>query len=90
MEALWKITLFGALRAEQGGQAITRFRTRKTAALLAYLAFHPTRPLSRDELVEQFWPDDEPDATHPTGPAGANEARAARPAPGAGATVPHP
>jgi predicted ATPase/DNA-binding SARP family transcriptional activator/class 3 adenylate cyclase len=50
------------VRAEQDGRLITRFRTRKTAALLAYLALHPTRIHSREELVERFWPDDDLDA----------------------------
>ena len=34
---VWRVTLLGALRAEQGRISIDRFRTRKTASLFAYL-----------------------------------------------------
>ena len=46
MSAFWRIELFGELRARCGDQVTTRFATRKTAALLAYLAFyrHQTHP----------------------------------------------
>jgi DNA-binding SARP family transcriptional activator len=37
--------------------AVTRFRTQKTASLLAYLAYHRDRAHPREELVEQFWPE---------------------------------
>ncbi len=40
MDAPWRITLFGGLRVEQGDRVITRFRTQKAGALLAYLAYH--------------------------------------------------
>jgi DNA-binding SARP family transcriptional activator len=46
----------------QGGRTVTRFRTQKTAALLAYLAFHkegPT-PSRREALIERLWPDAPP------------------------------
>ena len=36
--AIWRIDLLGGLRASRGNQIVTRFDTRKTAALLAYLA----------------------------------------------------
>ncbi len=59
----WKITLLGQLRAEQPGQrAITRFSTQKTAALLAYLAYHPQEASPREVLIEMLWPDAEPGA----------------------------
>jgi predicted ATPase/DNA-binding SARP family transcriptional activator/class 3 adenylate cyclase/Tfp pilus assembly protein PilF len=53
----WRITLFGRLRAEGAGRAITRFRSQQTGALLAYLADHCHRAHHRDELIERFWPD---------------------------------
>jgi predicted ATPase len=52
--------MFGGLRLQRGETTILRFRTRQTAALLAYLAYFP-RPHSRESLVEQFWPDSAPD-----------------------------
>ncbi len=43
-------------------QAVDRFRTRKTASLLALLAYHCGRTFPRDLLIEQLWPDDDPEA----------------------------
>ena len=48
----WSVRLLGGLCVERPGQVITRFRTRKTAALLAYLAFYRHRSHPRDLLVE--------------------------------------
>lgn len=53
----WRIALFGGLSAERDGVAIARFPTHKTAALLAYLAYHPGRAQSRDALLALLWPD---------------------------------
>lgn len=68
-EPLWRVELFGGLRvtAAWPGSARAesgplRFRTQKTGALLAYLAYHSRRSHSREELVELFWPEDEPEA----------------------------
>ena len=49
----------GQLCARQGGQVITRFRTDKTAGLLAYLAFYGERSHPRAELSRIFWPNGE-------------------------------
>src|SRR6266511_2198599 len=63
MEAHWQILLLGELRAEHtGGPALTRFRTQKTGALLAYLAYHRQRTHLRDQLVEVLWPESDPQA----------------------------
>ena len=43
-------------------EEITRFQTRKTGALLAYLAFHGSRPVTREILGDLLWPDHDPDA----------------------------
>ena len=56
------LTLFGGLRicpdgAKTKSPTITRFRTQKTAALLAYLACHTERAHRREELIDRFWPD---------------------------------
>src|SRR6186997_783720 len=54
---LCRIELLGGLRVHYGGHAITRFRTRKTAALLAYLAYHCHRQHPRELLIELLWPE---------------------------------
>ncbi len=58
----WQIELFGGLTARQGPREITRFRTQKTASLLAYLAYHLDRSHPRERLIDLFWPDDDPEA----------------------------
>lgn len=54
----WRAELFGHLRAHCLSQSITRFRTYKTGALFAYLAYHCDKSHQRDLLTEIFWPDD--------------------------------
>jgi DNA-binding SARP family transcriptional activator len=56
---LWRIELLGGLRALCGERAVTRFRTRQTGALLAYLALYCDRTHRRDALADRFWPDAE-------------------------------
>jgi DNA-binding SARP family transcriptional activator len=58
METTWRIEMFGGLCARRGEQVITRFRTQKTGALLAYLAYHLGRMQPREVLMEVLWPDD--------------------------------
>jgi non-specific serine/threonine protein kinase len=53
----WRITLFGELRAEQEDCVVSRFRTQKTAALLAYLAYFSDRSHPRERLIDSLWPD---------------------------------
>src|SRR6266849_3176539 len=62
MDALWRFCLLGGLRAEGLGREVTRFRTQKTAALLAYLAYYRDRSHPRDGLIEILWPEDDLDA----------------------------
>jgi DNA-binding SARP family transcriptional activator len=57
MDAPWRIELLGWLRATQGDRVVARFRTSKTGALLAYLAYHSHRSHPREELVELLWPE---------------------------------
>ncbi len=54
--------MLGGLRLTVGAQTTTRFRTQKTAALLAYLACHPERAHAREVLVELLWPEDDPES----------------------------
>jgi predicted ATPase/DNA-binding SARP family transcriptional activator len=56
------IELLGGLRLLQGGRVMTRFRTQKTAALLAYLAYYSERSHPREMLIELLWPEVDPKA----------------------------
>src|SRR2546423_8209045 len=62
MNEPWSIQLFGGLRIRQSERVITRFRTQKTGALLAYLAYHRQQSQARDVLIEIFWPDTSPES----------------------------
>ncbi len=53
----WEIELLGGLRARQGERVLSRFRTQKAGALLAYLAYRCGQPQTRDVLVDLLWPD---------------------------------
>ncbi len=55
----WRIEMLGGLRARSAGRVVERFQTQKTGALLAFLACHPDRRHSREELVDLLWPDAE-------------------------------
>src|SRR6476661_443027 len=57
MADLWKIELLGRLRLQHGSRYVSRFRTQKTGALLAYLASHVGHSQSRDHLCALLWPD---------------------------------
>ncbi len=59
----WQIQLLGSFKAERGERVLSHFDTRKTTALLACLAVQTGRPLSRETLAEQLWPDEEWEAT---------------------------
>ena len=56
-----RIEMLGGLRVTRGGRVLARFRTQKTAALLAYLALHPESAHPREVLTELFWPDAPPE-----------------------------
>ena len=60
METRWRIELFGGLRVMRKDEVITRFRTQKTGALLAYLACYREKPHSREVLIELLWPESDP------------------------------
>ncbi|MBC8443153.1 hypothetical protein H8D79_00355, partial [PVC group bacterium] len=62
MDERWRIELFGGLRARRGERVVTRFRSQKTAVLLAYLARHSGQKHAREVLVELLWPGSRPDA----------------------------
>ncbi|MCW3053727.1 MAG: transcriptional activator, partial [Chthonomonadales bacterium] len=56
------IELLGHLAVRHAEDEVTRFRTQKTAVLLAYLACFPHRSHAREELMEMLWPDVEMEA----------------------------
>ena len=53
----WHIQLLGGLRVRREAQVIDRFRSHRTGALLAYLAYHARRAHPREELIALFWPE---------------------------------
>jgi predicted ATPase/DNA-binding SARP family transcriptional activator len=52
----WRIEMMGQFRALAADRALTRFRTQKTGALLAYLAFYRDRLHPRELLIDTLWP----------------------------------
>lgn len=58
-----RIELFGALCLRTEDRAITRFQTRKTGALIAYLACFDRQLNRRDEIIEQLWPGEDPESS---------------------------
>lgn len=62
MQAFLRIELLGSLRAVGRDCTVVRFRTRKAAALLAYLAHYPHGPHPREVLIEVLWPGCDPAA----------------------------
>ncbi|BCM93381.1 putative HTH-type transcriptional regulator [Abditibacteriota bacterium] len=61
MTPVWRLELFGGLRAMRENELVDRFRTQKTAALLAYFALKPG-PQPREVLINLLWPEAEPEA----------------------------
>jgi DNA-binding SARP family transcriptional activator len=58
-----RISVLGPL-AISGGKRSRRGLRARALELIAYLALHP-RPLHRDELLEAFWPGEDPRRTRP-------------------------
>ncbi|HLJ54719.1 MAG TPA: tetratricopeptide repeat protein [Chthonomonadaceae bacterium] len=56
MDARCRIELFGGLRLVRSEGITTRFRTAKAAGILAFLALRIREHVSRELLVELFWP----------------------------------
>ena len=53
----WQVRLFGTLTLTRRDRSVGRFRTRRAAALFAYLALNAGKELSRDETIRAIWPD---------------------------------
>jgi len=56
----WTVELFGGVSAIHQERVIRRFRTQKTASLLAYLAYNKTQRHPREKLADLLWPDNDP------------------------------
>ena len=56
---IWRIEMFGGLKARQGDRELTHFQTRKVGALLACLALQLRWNCPRELLAEQLWPDED-------------------------------
>jgi len=52
-----EVTLFGGFEARLASGAVPRLPTKKSQALLAYLAVRPGQPHSRDKLAALLWAD---------------------------------
>ncbi|MGC4046787.1 MAG: tetratricopeptide repeat protein [Armatimonas sp.] len=56
-DSIWHFSFFGGVRARRGSKVIDHFRSQKFAFLLAYLAIHPSRQHTREELCDLLWPE---------------------------------
>lgn len=54
---LINVKLLGSVAIEIGASVAPSFPTRKSLALFANLALHPSRKFTRDTLAENLWPD---------------------------------
>jgi predicted ATPase/DNA-binding SARP family transcriptional activator len=61
VSAQWRIKLLGDLRVFCSDRVVERFRTRKAAELLAYIACFAARSHSRDGLADLLWPGNDPE-----------------------------
>ena len=59
--SMWQIQLLGGFQVRHGDRVVSRFKTYKTAALLARLALYAEREHSREEMIGLLWPDSEPE-----------------------------
>ena len=62
MIAVYRVEMLGGLQVRHDDRLVTRFRTRKTGELLAYLACDPTRMHPREMLVELLFSELDPSA----------------------------
>lgn len=62
LQERWQIRLLGGLSATCGSRTLTRFQTRQTGLLLAYLAHFLNRRHPREALIELLWPDSDLDS----------------------------
>jgi DNA-binding SARP family transcriptional activator len=58
--APWMISMLDQFHLERSGTVVARFYDRKPDLVLAYMALHRDRPVSRLELATALWPDRDP------------------------------
>lgn len=57
---IWRVRLFdGPVVEDRDGVRVSRFRSNRVAALLAYLALKLGHPVPREELYEALWPEED-------------------------------
>jgi predicted ATPase/DNA-binding SARP family transcriptional activator len=57
MGPVWRVEMLGTFQAKSQDLTVSRFRTRRVAALLAFLSLHRNRLHFRDEIGEMLWPE---------------------------------
>ena len=57
----WQFQLLGAFEVSNGQSSLSKLRSRTANELLAYMALHPGKELSRVDLGGIFWPDSDCD-----------------------------
>ena len=57
MTKLLHVEMLGGFQVTGGSITISRFRTRQTASLFAYLIVNRGRQIPREVLSEMFWPE---------------------------------
>ena len=62
MEARCTVEMLGGLKVRMSSRVTNRFRTQKTGALLAYLAYFRERVHPRETLIALLWPDAPPES----------------------------
>ncbi|RME07101.1 MAG: hypothetical protein D6816_07025 [Bacteroidetes bacterium] len=53
---------FGAFRVYENGRLLDNWVSQKAKAIFKYMLHHRERPLHREELMAQFWPDEDAEA----------------------------
>lgn len=59
MHNAWYIEFLGKFQASLNKTIISKFRTQKTASLLAYIIYYNKIEHSRDSLIDIFWPEND-------------------------------
>ena len=57
-----EVRLLGGFRVDLAGEPVRAFESQKVRALLAYLACHRDRDLTREHLADLLWPESDPEA----------------------------
>jgi predicted ATPase len=60
-ESSLRARLFGGFTFDIGSASMSRFRSRQTASLLAYLVIHQSQRIPRGRLLELLWPETSPE-----------------------------